>query len=293
VPEPADNLENSIRRIPARSHRQVMDWSLALASQGIEATISKDEGWSLIVTETDFAKAIETITQYKRENRGWNWRQPLPGSGLLFHWGSIFWCFCILWIYFWSADRLQQLQSIAFMDNRAVAAGQWWRLFTPITLHADVAHLAANVTTGFLLVGLAMARYGPGIGLLLAYLAGAGGNVAGFFFYDKMHRGLGASGMVMGALGLIAVQSFPGWKRFSRATRLGLRALGTGTLLFILMGTTPGTDVIAHFGGFVFGAVFGLMMNSAEKVSQNSTANKIALLLLAGWVLFTWQLALR
>src|SRR5437868_2995089 len=33
------NMETSIRHIPTRTRRQVMDWSLVLASQGIETTI--------------------------------------------------------------------------------------------------------------------------------------------------------------------------------------------------------------------------------------------------------------
>ena len=93
------------------------------------------------------------------------------------------------------------------MNSEAVSAGEWWRIFTAITLHSDASHLAANVSTGFLLLGLAMANYGPGIGLAAAYLAGAGGNFSGFFVYGKMHRSLGASGMVMGALGLLAAQT--------------------------------------------------------------------------------------
>ena len=60
---------------------------------------------------------------------------------------------------------------------------------------------------GFLFVGLVMGRYGPGVGLLAVYLAGVGGNLAAWLVYGESHRGLGASGMVMGALGLLTVQS--------------------------------------------------------------------------------------
>lgn len=45
------------------------------------------------------------------------------------------------------------------------------------------------------------------VGLLAAYLAGVGGNLATWLVYGDNHRGLGASGMVMGALGLLAAQS--------------------------------------------------------------------------------------
>ncbi len=87
------------------------------------------------------------------------------------------------------------------MDGAAVAHGQWWRLFTAIWLHADLAHLATNATIGLLLLGLAMGRYGTGAGLLAAYLAGAGGNLVAGLISLQPHRSLGASGMVIGCLG--------------------------------------------------------------------------------------------
>ena len=41
-----------------------------------------------------------------------------------------------------------------------------------------------------------MGRYGPGLGLLAAYLAGVGGNLTAWAVYGESHRGLGASGVV-------------------------------------------------------------------------------------------------
>lgn len=271
-----------------------MDWSLVLASQEIESTIAQDEaGWALLVQDADHVRAVNSITLYRKENRGWHWRQKLPGSGVVFHWGSILWCLCIIWIFFWSTARFDHLKKIAFMDNRAVALGEWWRIFTAITLHADLAHLSANATTGFVLIGLAMARFGPGIGLMAAYLAGAGGNVAGYFLYDQTHHGLGASGMVMGALGLLVVQGFSDWRKLSLVAQLTVRGLAAGTFLFILMGTNPGTDVVAHLGGFCFGMIFAALLSPIEKWIQSPLPNRAALIALPLWVLFTWYLVFK
>ena len=59
-----------------------------------------------------------------------------------------------------------------------------------------------NAVFGFLFLGLVMARYGPGVGLLAASLAGAGGNIAAGWVHEATARGLGASGVVNPALGL-------------------------------------------------------------------------------------------
>ncbi len=66
---------------------------------------------------------------------------------------------------------------------------------------------------GFLFLGLVMGRYGPGLGLLAACLAGAGGNFVTWLANDENYHGLGASGVVTGALGLLAIPSVALLKR--------------------------------------------------------------------------------
>ena len=156
-----------------------MDWGLVLASQEIEAMIERtEEGWGLVVEERDYERAQAALQQYRAENSGWRWKQQLPGSGLVFHWGALVWVAAMAGFYYWTMAAFPQLQGAGMMDNRRVAGGEWWRLFTAITLHENLPHLAANAATGFLLLGLAMARYGPGVAMLAAFLAGAAGNGA-------------------------------------------------------------------------------------------------------------------
>ena len=79
-------MEPPPARIPARSRRQAMDWSLVLVSQGIETTIDYSEngdGWGLLVAFPDYEKALRTIELYRLENRGWPWRQQQPHAHLL------------------------------------------------------------------------------------------------------------------------------------------------------------------------------------------------------------------
>ena len=67
-------MESPASRIPARSRRQAMDWSLVLVSQGIETIIQNSEdgsGWGLLVPATDLGRATESLRQYHLENRGW------------------------------------------------------------------------------------------------------------------------------------------------------------------------------------------------------------------------------
>jgi membrane associated rhomboid family serine protease len=243
--------------------RQIMDWSLVLASQDIPATLTESENkrWGLILSSADHTRALEAIRLYQLENRRWRWRQPIRKSEETFHWGSLAWCILIILVHWLTLGPLFDFRAGGQFDSHAAAQGQWWRAFTAILLHADLAHLLANCTIGFLLLGLAMARYGAALALLAAYLAGALGNVAGLLAYSKPYWGMGASGMVMGALGLIAVPPWRSWSRHPHAIKQVVQAAFASILLFVLLGVDRTSDVMAHLGGFVSGAVFGLLLN--------------------------------
>jgi len=139
-----------------------------------------------------------------------------------------------------------------------------------------------------------MARYGPGVGLLAAYLAGVGGNVAAGMVYDATMRGLGASGVVMGALGLVSIQSLVLLKRRNSNTfRIFAGGIMGGLLLFVFLGVSPGTDVVAHFGGFVSGLLIGSLLALAPRFTHRPRANLAAGILYLALVILPWWWALR
>jgi len=291
MPEP---LPTPVKQISARNRRQAMDWSLVLASQGIEHVIEDplESGWALTVTAQDYEAALATIHQYRLENRHWRWRRPFFQPGLFFDWSSLAWVLLIIFFYWWSAAR-PDLRSRGITDGIALGRGEWWRLFTATWLHADLAHLAMNAVFGLVLLGLAMGRYGPGTGLLAAYLAGAAGNIVAWFVYGETQHGLGASGVVMGALGLLTGQAFALLKqRNPFAIRLFTGAVLGGVLLFVFLGVSPGTDVIAHLGGFVAGTLLGSLLALAPRLTHRPRVNLVAGMLFAVLVILPWLRAL-
>jgi len=288
-------MDPSLLRIPARSRRQAMEWGLVLASQGMEAVVDQsDEGWALQVEPRDYERALANLKQYQLENRGWQWRQPLPEAGVHYHWGGLGWAAALVAFYYWSAVRFPGAGLAGILDSGKVRQGQWWRLWTAMTLHQNVPHLMSNATTGFILMGLAMASYGAGVSLLAAFVAGAVGNVASLFSYSQPHQSLGASGMVMGALGLVTVQSFSFWRKQPLGRRLFFRACAAGVLILALIGFNPEADIVAHVGGFMAGVILGCALGLAPPARlQRGPANVGALLALAGLLMVTWRLALR
>lgn len=270
-----------------------MDWSLVLISQGITSTIQEPGDqpfWRLEVAEEEYPNAIEVIRQYRLENRHWAWRKDLPVSGFLFDWASLAWVLLIT-VFYWASVKNGAFKQVGLMDVAAVSGGEWWRLFTAVWLHGDIAHLAGNASLGVVLLGLAMGLYGTGVGLLAAYLSGVGGNLLVWLVASGPRFSLGASGLVMGCVGLLAAQPFASWGRRRRRLRLLFVGIAGGTMLFVLLGLGPGTDVMAHFGGFVSGFLLGRAGAWLRYKPESGPINVAAGILFALLTLGPWLLA--
>jgi membrane associated rhomboid family serine protease len=276
--------------IPARSERQAMDWSLVLASQGIGVAIERDPTsgqWHLLVAPDERGRALAAVKQFHIENRRWAWRQHLPDSDLSFHWGALIWVFVLVLLHALSDELRPSGQFVV----KLARSGEWWRAFTAVWLHADVGHLMSNAATGVLVLGLAMSRYGAGLALLIGLLGGAAGNLAGSLWrHGDLTEGgaaLGASGMVMACVGMLAAQAASLWRLSRHATRLVVISLLGGCFLFLFLGTDPHSDVAAHAGGFVAGAALGAL----AALAHASRFNRLAGILFAVLSLGTWALA--
>jgi membrane associated rhomboid family serine protease len=227
------------------------------------------------------------------ENPRWPWRKTIPKSEAVFDWATSAWVLLTI-AYFWLSEARGDLRIVGMTDGAALARGEWWRLFTATLLHTDLAHLAMNAVSALVLLGLAMGRFGTGIGLLAAYLAGAGGNLASWLVHGETLHGLGASGVVMGALGLLAVPSVALLRQNPRAVKLLVGGIVGGLMLFVLLGLNPEprTDVVAHLGGFVAGLLLGGVLALVPKLAQRPFANLAAGFIFTTMVILTWALAL-
>jgi rhomboid protease GluP len=272
-----------------------MDWSLVLISQGIEAVIERrDDGYALLIDPAAYDRAMEAIYRYRRENRGWRWNKKLAWADVHFHGAAAFWCAGLAFCHWSSRVPWPGLAEAGRMDSNAVLNGAWWRLVTATMLHADVAHLAMNLASGFLLIGLAMGRYGVAWTLLTTLLAGVTGNLAGLLLHTEPYRGLGASGMVMGALGMLAAQVLPVNRRSPLALKYATAAFLAALMVFTLIGVDPKSDLAAHAGGLVSGAVLGALLACApSKLRESPPLKTSAAIVLTAVILISWALAIE
>jgi len=271
-----------------------MDWSLVLISQGIESVAlarPSDGVWIVEVADADLRRATESIAAYERENAV-VWRREIKGTGLLFDARAVVW-FAALVVFHWFETVSQtDLKLAGAVDRAAVLHGEWWRIFTAETLHADIAHLATNVTIGIVFLGLAMGCFGVGPSILLSFLAGALGNIATLALHEAPFRSLGASGMVMASLGLLTAHSLAIARHERRTAWLG-RGVLAGCLLVVLLGFSPRSDVVAHIGGFFSSIILGIVAMQFRIILLRPMINAAALFVTAALVLGTWWLALR
>ena len=140
-------------------------------------------------------------------------------------------------------------------DVARIAAGEWWRAVTALTLHADLGHVFGNAVAAVILLGALGQRLGIGTAAWAALLSGTAGNLAAAWLYRPGHSSVGASTAIFGALGaltaLALVRPVP--------VRQRLLALGAGLALLGFTGTGPGSDLGAHALGFAAGVLVGLL----------------------------------
>lgn len=245
--------------IPTRSERQAMDWSLVLASQSIEVEIATlpDRGrCALLIGASDADRARRILRDYLRENQGWNLRMTLPGApAVSLHWLGLMWVFLIALVHAGGGPSIRR----ALFQSDAALSGQWWRPFTATWIHADIAHLGMNAFVGGPLLSLAMGRYGPGPALAGTLGAGALANVTAAALRSEPYVGLGASGAVMAAIGMLSANLVGHWRHGWQATRWVAPTFMAAAVLFLHLGTGPQGDVLVHALGFAFGVPAGIV----------------------------------
>ena len=160
-------------------------------------------------------------------------------------------------------------------SNQLVAAGDWYRIFTPVLVHASVAHILFNMYALYQLGPAVEARVGVRsyLGLLLA-AAGWGGAFA-FWLGDPQDVLIGASGAIFGLFGLWLHSAFR-----LRDTVFGrnlLSSLGFSLALNLALPfLIPGISWQGHLGGLVAGVLMGELWSRVKRPQQPLVALAMA-----------------
>jgi rhomboid protease GluP len=229
--------------------------SLVLSAVGINH-LHDSRHDALKVAAGDKSRAAHHLDSYFEENRSWPLRpqQPPPFAATgnpptLLIMGSLVLFFLVTgpWQDQSSWFRLGAIDSKAVMQQ-----GEWWRLITALTLHADLVHLAGNCVIGGFIVHMLNRTVGYGLASLLLVSCGFLGNLLNIAARDQVHYSVGFSTAVFAAVGLFSGLQILAGPAF-RLRNL-LVSLGAGIGLLAMLGASgERTDLGAHLFGFICG----------------------------------------
>lgn len=274
----------------SRNPQECDERALVLLAVGIPALMRAEAGdFLLLVAVPDELRARAELGRYAIENRP----RPRPVPPRL-HPGALgsaagyalvlFACAVASGYAFLGRDWFDA----GVLDGSRFRHGEWWRALTALMLHADLAHLAANVGFGALFGGLAARVYGAGCGWLLIVLAAAAANAVNAATMPAGRVSLGASTAVFAALGTLAVYRWPAATRRARAGFAGASIVAALVLLALLGTGDAHTDVAAHALGFGFGALLALPLRRRPApravLPQRLAGAGAVLLLLSAWI---------
>lgn len=235
---------------------------LVLASAGISSNlVQQDQWWMILVAVQDEAAALNELNLHQRDNVDQAPRR-LPRipvfSGAM---GGIgVYALVIGLVMFCDHFSAYQLpwRQLGRMQAGVVMSGEWWRVFTALTLHVDLQHLLSNLAFGCLFGLLAGRILGGGVAWFSIVLAGGIGNAINAVVRDSEHSSIGASTAVFAALGILVAHALRPRSTSTESALRRWRPLIGGVLLLALVGVGgERTDVVAHVTGFFSGVVIG------------------------------------
>ncbi len=139
--------------------------------------------------------------------------------------------------------------------NFLIAEGEWWRLFTPMFLHAGISHLLFNMFSLFVF-GPELEKIAGKARFLTVYLlAGVFGNIATYFLQPLDYYSVGASGAIFGIFGAFGALVYYTKHILPQLRQIILPIIAIGVIMTFLQ---PNINATAHIAGLIVGFLIGL-----------------------------------
>ncbi|MEN8136728.1 MAG: rhomboid family intramembrane serine protease [Thermodesulfobacteriota bacterium] len=244
-----------------RSRYQAELWALVLLSAGI-ANITEQPAadYVVMVGAAQAERAQSELSHFARENRDWPPPRNLPVRAegetgeqppTVLLMGGLLAFYLITGSFAGDSEWFSQ----GAVNSRAILeGGEWWRLITALTLHADPVHLLGNICIGGMVIHFLCQMFGSGRGWFMLILAGTVANLTNVLARGPGHISVGFSTAVFAAVGLLC-----GGQMNQLNLRSVLLPLGAGVALLAMLGSSgQRTDLGAHLWGLVVGLLLGV-----------------------------------
>ena len=282
------------------SEKRVRLWVLVLEASDIPFRTARDDGgWRIIVPDDYLVSAREELRLFEKENRGWPPRihhTPVKANYL----ASL--SILILLAAFYNITQLDistgshssiNWHALGSCNTAKILSGEWWRLITALTLHADVAHLLGNLAIGGAFAVWLCRQLGSGLAWSLILLSGILGNLVNVWLNQPQHTSIGSSTAVFGAVGILAaINALHSHHSLQKQRILPIAA---ALALLTILGTEgKNTDLGAHLFGFAAGTILGLITGIliARFGHPNNIINTFLAMVGAVIIIGAWWLAI-
>jgi rhomboid protease GluP len=276
--------------------------ALVLDSRSIPCVIKPDGSeWQLLVPEERLNEARNELKLYSDKNR--NWPPRLPPSRALVENTLPTICVLILLATFHNVTLLGpssadmgfiDLQALGMAHAAAILDGQWWRLVTALTLHANLVHLASNLTIGGTFIIFLCKELGSGLSWSLLLTTGILGNLVNTIVQSPDHRSVGASTAVFGAVGIMSAISMMRYRH--HLSKRWFIPVAAGLALLALLGAEgKQTDLGAHLFGFLLGILCGTASEffTTRYGRPGTLLNAVLALVSTAVVITAWWMAIE
>ncbi len=285
------------------SRRQMRSWSLVLESRHIPWRAERRGfGWQLLVPAETLTRASRELRQYESENRGWP-PPPPQNTPLIDNRTTTIWILIAIGVFYnltlhninLAGHHPVNWKALGNAHAGKILDGQWWRLVTALTLHADWQHLLSNLVIGGVFISRLCRDLRSGPAWLLLLAAGGFGNLANACLQNPAHQAVGTSTAIFGAVGMLAAISMVRYRHNLRPRRRWTLPVAAALGLLAMLGAGgENTDIGAHLFGFLFGLPLGLGAELAVESwgRPGRMANALLALTAVGIVIGAWWSAL-
>jgi len=160
------------------------------------------------------------------------------------------------------------------MIRSNILAGEWYRLMSPIFLHASTTHLLVNCMSLNAVGPQVESIFGKDRLLVVYLMSGIAGNLMSCYL-GRGIMSVGASGSIFGLVGARA--SFYGGheEMLGPGSRSAMRSIAQTIVINLGFGLMPGSNIDnwGHLGGVLGGVVCGYMIGPNFKVKRYGGAS--------------------
>ncbi|MED3779847.1 rhomboid family intramembrane serine protease [Heyndrickxia sporothermodurans] len=151
--------------------------------------------------------------------------------------------------------------------NLYIADGQFWRLITPIFVHASFPHLLFN-SFSLLIFGPFLERLvGKLIFCIFYLICGVIGNIATYLLLPLTYSHVGASGAIFGLFGMYLAMIV--LKKHMLTMTIHQVIIPIVVIALVMTFLEPNVNIISHIFGILSGYLMGIVYLTAKKRASN------------------------